>query len=351
MPDTTLSRRRTLQTLAGAAFGGLAWPLSAQAVTPVWATLRPPRLKPGDTIALVSPSAATWEVDRFTLATQILQTLGFKVREGASLRARRGHFAGTDAQRAADLNAMFADPEVKGILCMTGGSGATRILNLLDYDLIRRHPKCLAGYSDVTALLNAIQKQTGLVTFHAPMGVSEWNEFSTQYFRQVLMDGEAVTLRNPSEREGLLVPAKGRIQTLRGGRARGALVGGNLTVLTTLMGTPYQPRFGGAILFLEDINEYIYRIDRMLAHLKQAGALDGLAGVVLGQFTDCKPGEGFGSLTLDEVFDDYFKPLNIPVYSGAMFGHVRNKFSLPVGLGVEIDADMGTVKLLQPAVV
>jgi muramoyltetrapeptide carboxypeptidase len=310
----------------------------------------PPRLKAGDTIALVSPSAATWEPERFVIATQILQALGFNVREGRSLRARRGHFAGTDAQRAADLNDMFADPQVQGILCMTGGSGATRILHLLDYELMRRNPKCLAGYSDVTALLNAIHKQTGMVTFHAPMGVSEWNEFSTQYFRQVLMQGEAVVLRNPTDRDGLLVQARGRTQTLRPGKARGQLLGGNLTVLTTLMGTPFRPDFRGAILFLEDINEYIYRIDRMLAHLKQAGVLQGLAGVVLGQFTDCKPGEGFGSLTLDEVFDDYFLPLNVPVYSGAMFGHVRNKFSLPVGLPAEMDADQGVITLLSPAV-
>lgn len=354
MPDFSLSRRRTLQTLASATLAGLAWPVLAQALPPSSARLpilHPPRLKVGDTIALVSPSAATWEPERFEIATQILQTLGFKVREGNSLRARRGHFAGTDAQRAADLNAMFADPGVQGILCMTGGSGATRILHLLDYELMRRQPKCLAGYSDVTALLNAIHHRSGLVTFHAPMGVSEWNEFSTRYFRQVLMDGEATLLRNPTEKDGLLVQVKGRTQTLRGGRAQGRLLGGNLTVLTTLMGTPYKPDFRGAVLFLEDINEYIYRVDRMLAHLKQSGVFDQLAGVVLGQFTDCKPGEGFGSLTLDEVFDDYFKPLGIPVYSGAMFGHVRNKFSLPVGVDVEIDADQGTLKLLQPAVV
>lgn len=347
------SRRDFLQQMAwGAGAASMApWAVGATVDAFRQPLLRPARLKAGDTIALVSPSAATWEPERFTIATQILQALGFKVREAPSLRSRRGHFAGTDAQRAADLNAMFADPDVQGILCMTGGSGATRILHLLDYDLIRRHPKCLAGYSDVTALLNAIHHKTGLVTFHGPMGVSEWNEFSTHYFRQVLLQAEAATLRNPSERDGLLVQVKGRTQTLRGGVARGHLLGGNLTVLTTLMGTPYKPDFRGAVLFLEDINEYIYRVDRMLAHLKQAGVFDGLAAVVLGQFTDCKPGEGFGSLTLDEVFHDYFRPLDVPVYSGAMFGHVRNKFSLPVGLGVEVDADQGTLKLLQPAVV
>lgn len=343
-----------LQSLAlGAATAAL--PLaSAAAATASTAQapglLLPPRLKEGDTIGLVSPGAATYEAERFAVATETLQALGFKVKEGRHARARRGHFAGTDAQRAEDLNAMFADPQVQGILAMTGGSGGTRILNLLDYAAIRRTPKCLAGFSDVTALLNAIQAQTGLVTFHAPMGVSEWNDFSTQYFRRVLMQGEAATFRNPPDSDHLPAQTKGRVRTLRGGKARGKLLGGNLSVLTTLLGTPYRPDFTGAVLFLEDINEYIYRVDRMLAHLKQAGVLDKLAGVVLGQFTDCKPGEGFGTLTLEEVFDDYFQPLHIPVYAGAMFGHVRLKFTLPVGLPVEIDADQGTITQLQAAV-
>lgn len=308
------------------------------------------RLKPGDTVGLVSPGAATFEAERFELAVETLQALGFEVKEGRYARARRGHFAGTDAQRAQDVNSMFADPQVQGIVAMTGGSGCTRILHLLDYELIRRQPKCFVGYSDITALLNAMQARTGLVSFHAPMGVSEWNEFSTQLLLRVLVRAEAVSLANPTDKESLPVQTKGRTRCLRPGRARGTLLGGNLSVLTTLLGTPFKPDFDGAILFLEDVNEYIYRVDRMLAHLQQAGVFKALAGVVLGQFTDCKPGEGFGSLTLEEVFDDYFKPLNIPVFSGAMFGHVRLKFTLPVGLPVEIDAAQGTLTLIRAAV-
>ncbi len=349
-------RRNLLQSFAlGAAAAAL--PLAANASTsrsPAPASPPPmllaPRLKAGDTIGLISPCAATFETERFSIAAETLQALGFKVKEGRHARARRGHFAGTDAQRAQDLNDMFSDPQVQGILAMTGGSGATRILNLLDYAEIQRNPKFFGGYSDITALLNAIRTRTGLVTFHAPMGVSEWNEFSTRYFRSVLMNGDSTVFSNPQNHEGLLTQTGERTQTIRGGKARGPLLGSNLSVLTTLLGTPYCPDFKGAILFLEDINEYIYRVDRMLAHLKQAGALDSLGGVVLGQFTDCKPGEGFGSLTLEEVFADYFRDLNIPVYSGAMFGHVRHKFTLPVGLPVEIDADRGTITQLQAAV-
>ncbi len=351
-----LARRKILQTLALGSAATLvagraahAQPLASSAVGPT--LLRPRRLKAGDTVGLVSPARATYERAGYTTAIESLQALGFKVKEGRYLRARNGHFAGTDAQRAEDLNAMFADPEVDGIICMTGGSGATRILSLLDYDGIRRHPKVLVGYSDITALLNGIYARTGLVCFHGPMGASEWNDFSVGYFRRVLMEGQAVQFTNPAEKGAGLVQTSGRTQTIRGGRARGKLLGSNLSVLVTLLGTPYVPDFRGSILFLEDVNEYIYRIDRMLSHLRLAGALDHLAGVVLGQFTDCKPGEGYGNLPLDDVFDDYFKPLNVPVFSGSMFGHVRPKFTLPLGLDAEIDADRGSITLLQPAVI
>ena len=313
--------------------------------------IRPRRLQPGDTLALINPSGAIFERAPYEFATETMQALGFKVREAPNLRARYGHFAGTDAQRASDVNAMFADPGVHGILAMTGGSGGNRILPLLDYGLIRRNPKFLGGFSDITALINAVHARTGLVTFHSPVAESEWNGFSVEHFRGTVMDALPMLLVNPKDKDDNLVPRGGRTHTLRGGKARGPLVGGNLAVLTSMAGSPYWPVFDGAILFLEDINEYIYRVDRMLSTLKISGVLPRLAGVVLGAFTKCEPGDGrYGTLTLDEVFDDYFKPLNVPVYSGAMFGHIRRKFTLPVGLEVELDADAGTLRFLQPAV-
>ncbi len=355
--EPTFTRRQLLKSavvgVAGLSVAALATAASPAAPTTALAsprTLRPPRLKAGDTIGLVSPSQARYERTPFAIAAENLQALGFKVKEGKALRARNGYFAGTDAERAGDLNAMFADPEVNGIISMSGGAGATRILHMLDYDQIRRQPKCLVGFSDITALLNAIQARTGLVTFHGQMAASDWNEFSLDYFRRVLIQAEPVTFKNPAERGTVLTQVTDRIQTLRGGRARGRLLGGNLSVLNTLLGTPYLPDFRGAILFIEDVDEYIYRVDRMLAHLRAAGVLSQLAGVVVGQFVDCKPGEGYGRLALEEVFDDYFKPLNIPVYSGAMIGHIKRKFTVPVGLEAEIDADAGTLTLLQPAV-
>ena len=237
-----------------------------------------------------------------------------------------------------------------GLLALTGGSGAGRVLPLIDYPAIARTPKVIAGFSDVTALLNAVQARTGLVTFHAPMGVSEWNAYSVANFKAVLMDAAPHLLRNHGERGDNLSLREHRIQTIRPGTAQGRLVGGNLAVLSALAGSVYWPRFDGAILFLEEVNEFIYRVDRMLSTLKLAGALDRLSGVVIGAFTNCNPGEGFGTLTLDEVFDDYFAGLGVPVYRGAMIGHIRPKLTVPVGLPAEIDATAGTIRLLMPAV-
>ena len=311
-----------------------------------------PRLKEGDTLGLVSPANATYEREPMQFAIEAVQALGFKVKLGANARSRYGHFAGTDAQRAADINAMFADDAVAGIIAVTGGSGCNRIVDQLDYALIRSRPKFFGGFSDLTSLVNAITQQTGLITFHCPVAESEWNDFSVRHFKAMVMQAQAPLLRNPtSERGDNLVQTQDRISTLRGGRASGRLAGGNLAVLSSLAGSAYMPDLRGGILFLEEVNEYIYRIDRMLSTLRLCGALDQLAGVVIGKFTKCEPGDGkFGTLTLDEVFDDYFLPLNVPVYRGAMIGHIKRKFTVPVGVEVEINADDGTVQLLHPAV-
>jgi muramoyltetrapeptide carboxypeptidase len=346
-----LHRRQWLQG-AAAGLAAAAGAGQAQTAAQAPALLRPQRLRPGDTVALINPSGAIYEREPYERAAENLRALGLQVREAPHLRARYGHFAGTDAQRAGDINAMFADPGVQGLMAVTGGSGGGRILPLVDYGLIRRNPKFLGGFSDLTALLNAVHRQTGLVTFHSPMAASEWNDFSVRHFRASVMDGEPLLMSNPQDKEDALAPKANRISTLRGGRAQGPLLGGNLAVLSAIAGSTYWPRFEGAILFLEEVNEYIYRVDRMLSTLKLAGALDRLAGVVLGGFTNCGPGDGnFGTLTLDEVFDDYFKPLGVPVYAGASFGHIRRKFTLPLGVPAEIDADAGTLRLLMSAVV
>jgi muramoyltetrapeptide carboxypeptidase len=305
-------------------------------------------LAPGDTVALVSPSSATDERLGLQLAGEAMQALGFKVKTGEHYASRYGHLAGTDAGRAGDINAMFADKAVKAIVCVRGGSGAARLLPLLDYDAIGANPKVLLGYSDITALHNAILARAGLVTFHGPIGAGSWNRFNVDQFRRVFFDRELMQYRNVVEAGDELVPRRHRTLTITGGKARGELVGGNLSVLVALAGSPYLPDFTGKILFLEDVSEAPYRIDRMLTTLKLMGALDAIAGFVFGECTDCDPGEGYGSLTLDQIFDDHIKPLGIPAYRGAMIGHIREQFIVPVGGEVELDADAGSFRMLAP---
>lgn len=313
--------------------------------------VRPARLREGDTIGLVNPSGAVHEADPYDDTREALAAMGLRVKEAPNLRARHGHMAGTAGQRADDLHAMFSDPAVAGILAVTGGSGAHRVLPLLDWALIARHPKWLGGFSDLTALITAVHVKTGLVTFHSPLGRSDWNPFSVRHFRAVAMDAGAPLLGPPDPAVDGRAPDDGRLRALVGGRARGPLQGGNLAVLTALAGTPFFPDCRGAVLFLEDVNEAIYRVDRMLGTLALGGHLQGLAGVVLGGFTNCRPSEGsYGTLTLDEVFLEHLGPLGVPVLRGAAFGHVKRKWTLPLGVPAELDADAGTLRLLEAAV-
>lgn len=305
-------------------------------------------LKPGDVVGLVSPSSATDEPFDLQLAREAMEALGFRVKLAPHLASRRGHLAGTDAERAGDLNAMFADDEVAAIVCARGGSGAARLLPLLDYDAIRRHPKVLLGYSDITALHSAIHARTGLVTFHGPIGSGSWNRFNVDQFRRVFFDRELVEYRNVADIGDELVQRRNRTVTVSGGKARGDLVGGNLTVLTAIAGSSYLPDFTGRILFLEDVAEAPYRIDRMFSTLKLMGALDRIAGLIFGECTECDPGDGYGSLSLSQILDDHVRPLGIPAYRGAMIGHIRQQFIVPVGGQVEMDADAGTFRLLEP---
>jgi muramoyltetrapeptide carboxypeptidase len=272
------------------------------------------------------------------------------VRPGQFLRARRGYLAGTDAERAADVNAMFADPEVDGIIAMRGGYGCARILPLLDYQTIAQNPKILVGYSDVTALLLAIYQRTGLVTFHGPVANGGFNTFTASCFQQVLMAGEAVVMQNPVHKGDGLVQVTDRIRTIVPGKASGVLAGGNLTVLCSIIGSGYLPDWAGKILFIEDINEEVYKIDRMLTQLKLAGVLAGLRAIVVGKFTGSSPAQSYGSLTLEEVLIDHLQPLGIPVFAGAMIGHLPAKFTVPIGLEAEVDATLGTIALRGPAV-
>jgi muramoyltetrapeptide carboxypeptidase len=346
-----MHRRHFLGSAAAAAAGaafGLPRTISAQRSSIV----KPRRLSAGDTVALVAPASATFRPVDLEIARESYEALGFKVKVGGHLLDRHGYLAGQDKDRARDINECFADSSVRAVLPIRGGWGSSRVLPYLDVDVIRRNPKIVLGFSDITALLLAVHARTGLVTFHGPNGMGRWDEYSVDYFKRVLMQGEPVTFENPrktSERN-VLTPTENRVQTIRPGMARGRLLGGNLTVLTTIIGSEFLPSWDGAILFVEDVDEGFYRLDRMFTQLKLAGVLSKIKGFVFGTCAECAPGEGFGGLTLEEIFDDHIRPLGVPAWSGAMIGHQTPQWTLPEGIEVEIDSTKGSIRMTEPAV-
>jgi muramoyltetrapeptide carboxypeptidase len=343
-----LTRRSFLQAAGAVAAAAPAAGGAAAPAPP--AVVKPPRLKPGDTVGLIDPASASFERGPIDLIVDMLAALGLKARPGAHLFDRYGYLAGSDKSRATDVNAFFADPSVNGILAVRGGWGCARMLPHLDYPTIAKNPKILLGYSDLTALLLAIHARTGLVTFHGPVGISKWTPFNVDNVKRVLFAGEAVTFENLKETGEFLVPVENRITTITPGVARGRLAGGNLSVLSAIVGSGYLPDWTGRILFIEDVEEKLYRIDRMLTQLALAGILAKVRGVVFGNCASCDPGEGFGSLTLEEILDDHLKPLGVPAWSGAMIGHIPRQFTLGEGVEVEIDAARGTIRMLEAAV-
>lgn len=313
--------------------------------------LKPRRLAPGDTVGLVLPAGLELEPSRVDLAQRQLEALGFRVVPGEHVKKRHGYLAGSDRERADDLNRMFADPQIDGIVCHRGGWGTPRILPHLEYDTIRGNPKVLIGFSDVTALINAVHQETGLVTFHGPNGASELEPYTLEGFRRAVMSTEPIgVLSNPPKKETELVNRDFPVVTLRGGRAAGRSIGGNLTLVASLMGTPWELDTEGTILLLEDIEEDLYRVDRMLTQLSLGGKLDRIAGMAFGFCTRCDPGKGptFG---LEEILRQHFEPLGVPAVSGLAFGHIAKQMTLPLGLEATLDADAGTLTFSEPAVV
>jgi len=310
-------------------------------------TLLPKALLRGQTVGIISPSAASADRMEYTFAKEAMEAMGLKVKLGTNFKNRYGHLAGTDEERAADFNAMFADPEVKAIICLRGGSGAARILPLIDYEQVKANPKPLLGYSDITALHCALHSQTGLISFHGPNGSGSWNSFHANQFQQLFFDQKLLSFKNEVTKGDDLVAKGNRIQTLTKGIVEGKILGGNLTVLTALSGTPYYPDFQDAILFIEDVGEDPYRIDRMMSTLKLNGTLGKIKGFVFGQCSDCKPGSGYGAFTVDQIMDQYIIPLGIPAYFGAMIGHISKQFIIPVGARVRLNANDGSLTIVE----
>lgn len=313
--------------------------------------IRPSRLAPGSRVALVAPGGPLLERDDLARGAELCRALGWEPVPGPYAGARHGYLAGTDDERLADLNAAFRDESVQAVWALRGGYGTTRILPRVDFEALARRPKAVIGFSDLTALVNAVVERAGVVAFHGPMARAPLTPFSAGHFRRVLTEpvpaGQCPVVAPPA---GVLVPREGRLLTLVPGVAEGRLVGGNLSLLQCLLGTPFQPDLDGALLFLEDVHEDLYRVDRMLAHLRMAGVLDRVAGIVVGRFTDMNRHMADGALGFDEVLATYFEPLGVPVAAGFPIGHVDDQWTLPVGTRARLDASNGWLELLDAAV-
>ena len=344
--------RRQLLAGLGALSATLTWGARSPVQAATLPVIKPPRLRPGDTVGIISPAGATFNTTDLDIVMDAVRGLGLVPRTAPHVLAQYGYLAGRDRDRAADVNQFFADPDIAALLPIRGDWGSARILPYLDYDLIRQNPKIITGFSDLTALLLGITAQTGLVTFHGPNGLTAWRPDQVAPFRQVLFEGQAVTIENPvaAEDRDRLMQTRFRVQTITPGQARGRLYGGNLSVLSGIVGSPYVPDLSGAILFLEDVGESVYRIDRMLTQLKLAGVLDQLAGFVFGQCTNCGPSGGYGGLTLEQVLTDHIAPLGIPAWWNAAIGHVEPILTLPLGIEVEIDATAGRIVMREGAI-
>jgi muramoyltetrapeptide carboxypeptidase len=348
-----MNRRQILQTGVAAALSGAASlaPLSTAYATSGSKIRKPRRLAKGDTVGLIAPASNAGEDESIRFTVDLVQSLGFHVKEGKYLYRRNQYLAGTDQERAEDVNTMFDDDEVDAIFCTRGGYGTPRILPYLDYDLIANNPKVFLGFSDNTAILAAMHVKSGLIGFHGPNMGQNLSDYTLAEFKKVLVNpsptayiGQAPAIES---REGF-VERTNRITRITGGIATGHLVGGNLSLVATLIGTPYEPDFRGSILFLEDTSEAPYRIDRMLTQLWLAGKLQQAAGIAFGKFTRADD-EG-NTFSIEEVVRMRCEPLGIPVIRGLMIGHVQDKTVVPIGLPAKLDADAGTLQLLEAAV-
>ena len=345
-----MDRRTLIKAMAALPLAtGVAAAQGGEAIRPA---IRPPRLRQGMTVGLVSPASNVPEDENIAFAMDVVRSLGFEVKPATHLYRRTQYLAGTDQQRADDLNAMFADSEVDAIFCLRGGYGSSRLLPLLDYPLIAANPKVLMGYSDITALHCAISQRTGLVTFHGPIAGDNFTEYSYGQFRQTLVKGRSglpLAAPPPFEDPGPgRVEKENRLTVFQPGTAQGPLLGGNLSLMCHLMGTPWEPDFSGRILFLEDVHEAPYRVDRMLTQLRLAGALDAAAGIVFGKFTEAETSNN--TFSIEHVLRERTAGLGVPVIRGLMIGHVEDQAVIPVGASARLDAASATLALLEPAV-
>ena len=313
--------------------------------------IKPPALRKGDTVALITPATGVTDPGQLAAAADAVRSFGLRPRLGANVGKQLGYLGGAIDQRLDDLHAAFRDPDVRGIFCIRGGYGSAQLLDHIDYGLIRSHPKVFVGYSDITALHLAIQRKTGLVTFHGPVlifkgSTAHFTEYTVRWYRKALFGREPLgRLENPASKT---------VSAVHPGAAHGRLTGGNLSLIGSLMGTPYEIDTRGAIFFTEEIGEQPYRIDRVLTQLRLAGKLSEAAGVLVGECISCDSGscapEFTPSLSVREVLDGIVGKLSAPSMAGLTIGHTEDQLTLPLGVQATLDATRCQLTIDEPAV-
>lgn len=303
--------------------------------------IKPQALKKGDLVGLIAPSSPASK-EKLAGAIRILEEIGLQVKVGKTCTATHGYLSGSDELRAGEMNEMFRDKEIKGIVCLRGGYGTPRILDRLDYEAIRENPKIFVGFSDITAVHTAIQNRAGLITFHGPMGAIMGGPDFTDYSKKAWVD----MLFGVTGAEELFNPVGEELIGFQGGVASGRLCGGNLSLIADTMGTPYEIDTKGKILFIEEIEEPPRQIDRMMTELRLAGKLRDAAGIIYGDWCDCVEKEGSETLSLEYVLQDFLPP-EMPVLMNLRAGHCEPQMTLPMHCLVEIDGQKGTLRLLE----
>jgi muramoyltetrapeptide carboxypeptidase len=346
-------RRAFLTNLSIGLAGTLAVPGLSSGAPSTEVLVRPKALRTGDTVGLITPATYVPDPDRIALAEQTLKYFGLRMKLGKNAGKRMGDYRISIEERLDDLHAMFRDRDVDAVFAIRGGYGSMHILDRIDYDLIRRNPKVFLGYSDITAMHLAINRHAKLLTFHGPITLSRFTDYTQKYFRKALFENQPIgAVTNPPESNELR-PSH-HLRTIRPGTATGPLTGGNLTLISNTMGTPYEIETRGKVLFLEDVDEEPYSIDRMLTHLRLAGKFDDVAGVIFGECQDCRPRDYKPSSTipygLGEVLDNILGGLKVPVLYGLTIGHTDDQLTLPLGVAATLDATRGTLEIKEAAV-
>lgn len=309
--------------------------------------IKPARLKKGDTIGLITPASSPDEMLRIEESTKYLERIGYRVRIGKNVGKFNGYLAGSDEERLEDFHSMFGDKSVKAIMCLRGGYGAFRLLDKINFKLIQKNPKIFVGYSEITALQNAIFKKTGLITFAGPMPavdfVNNISPYTEEWFWKIVTSNKKIGK--------IKYPENAKMPFINKGITSGRVLGGNLAVFNALLGTEYFPDMKDKILLLEDIDEKPYKIDRMLNQLRLAKVFKGLKGIILGRFVECYEHDpNKKTLSLGEVIEHYFRPLKLPTIYTFPHGHIKDLVTIPLGLKMGLNATRGSVEFLENAV-